>query len=126
VVVAGAGPLALRRGQVVAARLAATGAGPVTLAGLAAGGDAVIMTIERTVHIAPACLGEGIRDIPGGALLPPPGCANAANLEAMVADPADLLRGRRPGPADGAAAALAIERYRQGLVTPLQTTPATP
>ncbi|MBX6320791.1 MAG: hypothetical protein IRY94_03085 [Rhodospirillaceae bacterium] len=48
------------------------------------------------------------------------GCSNAANLGLMVADPADLVEGRTLAPADGEAAALGIERYRKGEVTPLQ------
>jgi len=46
------------------------------------------------------------------------GCADAANLGAMLANPADAWFGRKPGAADGAAAA-AIERYRAGETKPL-------
>ncbi|MGL4541437.1 MAG: CpaD family pilus assembly lipoprotein [Polymorphobacter sp.] len=42
------------------------------------------------------------------------GCANAANLAAMLADPADLERPRAAAPAIGTAAVLPIERYRTG------------
>lgn len=42
------------------------------------------------------------------------GCANANNLARMVADPADLARGRDPGPADGNYGAVSIQSYRKG------------
>jgi type IV pilus biogenesis protein CpaD/CtpE len=40
--------------------------------------------------------------------------ANAANLAAMVEDPQDLVQGRAPGLSDGARAAAAVDRLRQG------------
>lgn len=43
-----------------------------------------------------------------------PGCNIAANLRAMVADPADLTRGLPLGPADGRRETRAIEAYQQG------------
>lgn len=48
------------------------------------------------------------------------GCADAHNLGVMVADPADLARGRDEGSEDGTAAVLGIQRYRAGKVTPLK------
>lgn len=47
------------------------------------------------------------------------GCATAINLGLMVNDPADLAAGRTPGPMDGEAAVLAIQRYRVGETRPL-------
>jgi type IV pilus biogenesis protein CpaD/CtpE len=47
------------------------------------------------------------------------GCANLANLAAMVADPADLDHGRPLAPLAGDPAVAAVARYRTGLVTPL-------
>ncbi len=47
------------------------------------------------------------------------GCANAHNLGVMVADPADLARGRPTGAQDGTQAVLGVQRYRVGKVTPL-------
>ncbi len=44
------------------------------------------------------------------------GCANTANLRAMVADPADLEHGRPLGPADGNRETRAVETYQQGKV----------
>lgn len=47
------------------------------------------------------------------------GCANAHNLGVMVADPADLARGRSEGAQDGTQSVLGVQRYRVGKVTPL-------
>jgi len=47
------------------------------------------------------------------------GCADAHNLGVMVADPADLARGRATGAGDGPQAVLGVQRYRTGKVTPL-------
>lgn len=44
------------------------------------------------------------------------GCAAATNLSLMIADPADLVRGRDLGPGDGSALANGILRYRNGKV----------
>ena len=46
------------------------------------------------------------------------GCVSAANLRAMVADPADLERGRQLGPANGERETRAIEAYQLGKVKP--------
>ena len=42
------------------------------------------------------------------------GCATETNLGLMIADPRDLVRGRKLGPADGAHQAEGIIRYREG------------
>jgi type IV pilus biogenesis protein CpaD/CtpE len=47
------------------------------------------------------------------------GCSNEANLDAMVANPADLAGGRPLPPAMGEATALANQRYNEGKVPPL-------
>jgi len=47
------------------------------------------------------------------------GCANAANLAAMVANPADLVIPQPAPPASAAALQLPIERYRSGKALPL-------
>ena len=58
--------------------------------------------------------------------LPNFGCADAANLAAQLADPADLVRGRGTARQAGEAAARAVERYRTDTATPLagSTSPA--
>jgi type IV pilus biogenesis protein CpaD/CtpE len=53
------------------------------------------------------------------------GCIAAVNLRAMVANPADLTRGRSLGPADGARESQAIEIYQQGKIKPLVSSGAT-
>ena len=45
--------------------------------------------------------------------------ANEANLRAMIANPADLSRGRAGADADGEVAAEAVARYRAGKVRKL-------
>lgn len=42
------------------------------------------------------------------------GCATEANLAAMVADPADLVKGKTSNSADGAALARGVDLYRSG------------
>jgi pilus assembly protein CpaD len=42
------------------------------------------------------------------------GCARAANLAAMIADPADLKGPREAGPSDTARRQAALEKYREG------------
>lgn len=54
------------------------------------------------------------------------GCADAANLGAMLANPADALFGRKPGAADGAISAAAIQRYRAGETKPLLNSASAP
>jgi hypothetical protein len=44
----------------------------------------------------------------------PVGCANAANLGAMVADPGDVEHGKELAPADGERAALGVVEYQGG------------
>lgn len=48
------------------------------------------------------------------------GCATEANLGLMIANPRDLVRGRKLGPADGVHQAEGIVRYRQGQLPELQ------
>ncbi|MBT3808914.1 MAG: hypothetical protein HOL07_12280 [Rhodospirillaceae bacterium] len=44
------------------------------------------------------------------------GCSAATNLSLMIADPADLVRGRSLAPGDGQALSLGIQRYRANKV----------
>ena len=48
------------------------------------------------------------------------GCANAVNLGLMIAEPADLTRGRPLGTADGIREAEAVVRYRTDKVKELK------
>lgn len=47
------------------------------------------------------------------------GCSNANNLGVMVANPADLERGRTLEPGDGEALSRSVQRYRLGEIEPL-------
>ncbi len=80
----------------------------------------VEILVRHWVAEAPRC-GEWDRAaaLHGQRLLPDLGCATAANLVAMVADPADLAEGRPLGPADGVREAEAVVRYRTDKVRPL-------
>ena len=50
--------------------------------------------------------------------------ANAANLAAMAARPAELARGRGTGPTDGQVVTAAVERLRYGRLKPIGDTSA--
>lgn len=73
----------------------------------------VEIRVRQWIVDAPGC-GEWDRApaVHGQQLLPDLGCATAANLVGMVADPADLAEGRPLGPADGVREAEAVVRYR--------------
>lgn len=58
---------------------------------------------------------------PNEALAPNIGCADAYNMNQMLARPRDAAVGRSPGPADGTVTAEAIARYREGKVKALNT-----
>ena len=48
------------------------------------------------------------------------GCTLAVNLQASLANPADLERGTPYGPANGERETRAVEAYQQGRIKPLQ------
>ncbi len=77
----------------------------------------VRIAIDTIVVFTPDCTATESGNTPGLKL----GCSNEAALAAMIANPADLSTGRKPGPADGEAQALAIQRYRSGNTKPLST-----
>ncbi len=80
--------------------------------------DTVRVTVGRYLVVSPRCPNwakPSTRD-PLNQAASNFGCATTVNLGLMVADPADLVRGRALGPADGAASALSIQRYRAGRV----------
>jgi pilus assembly protein CpaD len=82
---------------------------------------AVRVQVERFVVVPPHCPDwrkPGTADY-GNTPMSNLGCATAANLGMMLADPRDLIQGRMPGDADGTASAAATQRYRAGKVTPL-------
>ncbi len=81
----------------------------------------VRVAVERYVVTLPNCpdwskpVGEDSENTPQANF----GCATTANLGMMVANPRDLIRGRSPGSADGAAVTAAIKRYRDGKIREL-------
>lgn len=80
-------------------------------------GTGVVLEIQQAVVRAPACetypraLQARIDETASGRLL---GCATTANLGLMVADPVDLVQGRRLAPADGQPSVNAVGKYRTG------------
>lgn len=91
-------------------------------------GDGVEVRVDTFEVLLPACPDWSRdpafdwRNLPLSNL----GCANATNLGLMAADPADLVRGRRLGPADGVREADAITRYRTDKVKQLEADVLTP
>ena len=71
---------------------------------------------DRTVVTAPSCpdWSKPEADEPNNLPSSNYGCATEANLAAMIANPADLVKPTVGGKADGAAAARAVELYRSG------------
>lgn len=119
--------LASRRRDVVMAyltlRAIPSRVGPGGLEVGGAGADTVSVIVRRYSVTLPACpdwSGDSARTW-NNTVSRNWGCATATNLGLMVADPADLVAGRAPGPMDGQAAVLAIQRYRTGKTTPLAT-----
>lgn len=80
-------------------------------------GTGVILEIQQAAVRVPACetypraLQARVDKTASSRLL---GCATAANLGLMVADPVDLVQGRSLAPADGQPAANAVGKYRTG------------
>lgn len=107
------------------ARMTLTDAG-VSYAAIAANthessGDAspIVFNFERYVAQAPECESLSTQNLAGwNASNNQPwrsfGCANQANLAAMIEDPRDLLRARTEDPRDGARRDTVVNAYRQG------------
>jgi len=74
--------------------------------------------IERHELAPEACLTPDPTDTQLGPRLPP-GCANNANLLAMVERKRDVVRGRKLGPAPASPSARAAQRYLYGTPAPL-------
>lgn len=81
--------------------------------------DAVVVTISRAMVIEPDC------NVPKTVYAPRPtniwSCTTSAALGRMVADPADLQRGRPTGPGDAEALTLGVQRYRADKVKSIKT-----
>jgi len=125
VIGAATGPAALaeQRGREIQSRLARHGIEAPLLRGETArlAVNTVLVSVDRYVVTTPHCpdfsksTESNYTNTPDSNF----GCATAQNLGVMVADPADLTRGRDLGPQDGSQSVLAIQRYRLGKVTPL-------
>jgi pilus assembly protein CpaD len=78
--------------------------------------NAVRVHVDHVVVTAPQCpdWSKPEADNPDNSSSSNFGCATEANLAAMVANPADLARGRPNGPADGDALARGVELYKAG------------
>lgn len=82
----------------------------------------VDIVLERYLVTPPACPDWSRRSGIDYANLPHAnfGCATQTNLGLMIANPRDLVRGRKVGPADGVQQAEGIVRYREGRLPELQ------
>lgn len=122
----GPAPLAAQRGREIQTQLARRGIDSTLVHGdsdrLAV--NTVLVSIDRYVVTTPHCpdfskaTESNYTNTPDSNF----GCATAQNLGLMVADPADLVRGRDLGPQDGTQSVLAIQRYRTGKVIKPATT----
>ena len=79
----------------------------------------VTVNIRRVVYTASACLGDG-SPMADGATAMPFGCANALNLQSMVAEPDELINALGSNSVETDPAVSAVTRYRNGDITPLQ------
>lgn len=84
-------------------------------------GDLVGVTVRRYVAVLPPC--PDWSGVPGVNFNNQPAsnwsCATAVNFGMMLANPADLVRGRDPGYADGERAARTVKAYRDGKTKPI-------
>ena len=94
--------------------------------GMAAPGS-VMIAATHYVATPPNCPDWSKRSESNHDNLPPSnfGCATERNLGLMVADPADLVRGRDYSGQDGSAAVNGIQRYRAGKIPPLPSSDTT-
>lgn len=89
-----------------------------SLLGVAAATMAFGTRPAATVPVAPPCAGNSLSS-------PAFGCANADNLRAMIANPADLVQGREMGGSDAIVEAAAVARYRADKVKKLRSNSTT-
>jgi pilus assembly protein CpaD len=78
--------------------------------------DGVSVRVGRTVVTAPRCPDWSKPEADNSTNSPSSnfGCATESSLALMIADPADLVRGKPGGPADGAVLARGVEMYHAG------------
>lgn len=89
-----------------------------SLLGVAAATMAFRAPPTTTGPVAPPCAGNSLSS-------PAFGCANADNLRAMIANPADLVQGREMGGSDAIIEAAAVTRYRTDKVKKLRANSTT-
>ena len=92
------------------------GIGAQTLPEGAAPADSIAVIVERYVITPPDCPNwtSPTYGDHGNAEHTNLGCANATNLGLMIADPRDLVIGRKLGPVEGDAALASVRRYQAG------------
>lgn len=80
--------------------------------------DHVTITVGRYVVVPPNCPDwrKPSEDDPANSPSSNLGCATTTNLGMMVADPHDLISGKKLAPTDGEYGALGVQRYRAGVV----------
>lgn len=119
VLVGGDSDPAIRQQYAVVQALARAGVraspgGPIE--GMPVAPGSVRILVSRYVVTPPSCNNwskdprDDFLNAPGSQF----GCSTARNLGLMIADPADLVTGRDPGPADGDLAARRLEKFRTG------------
>ena len=116
----GLDPLAEARASAISQRLRRhlPGVDALMYSGGGAPADGARLVVGRYVAVPPNCpnWSRPSGGNPGNITDANFGCSAATNLSLMIADPADLLRGRGLGPGDGQALSLGIQRYRAGKV----------
>ncbi len=120
-------PIATRRAQGIAQYLNRQGLDPMVLpsaewAGAPAPG-AIRVLVHRFVVNTPNCPDwrKPAHADYANTVASNFGCATAVNLGMMVADPHDLVQGHDEGDAEGEREAAAVKRYRDGKITPIDS-----
>ena len=113
---AGTSTLAAQRQAVTLADLKRRHIRAVSATDTALAFDGVSVRVGRTVVTAPRCpdWSKPEADNPTNSPSSNFGCATESSLALMVADPADLVRGKPGGPADAVVLARGAEMYRAG------------
>jgi pilus assembly protein CpaD len=119
------GELAQVRADLLSAGLVREGLSPSRAMDATVGASELRLVVEHAIASAPGCPDWTKSTIENFANTVHSnfGCATAANLAAMVADPRDLLNGRPMGPVVGDAATAPMHRYRTGKLPTLTSGP---
>jgi pilus biogenesis lipoprotein CpaD len=123
----GEGALVVKRVNAVEAELGRRGITVDSIRGVPDGQAGTVSILAKAVTVVPPpCPGYNAPITLDTQYQPvvPSGCSNEANLDLMVANPADLAGGRPLPPANGEASALASQRYNEGKV-PVLSPPVT-